>query len=447
MNRTITLLMMFLIMSIPICYATELHLIYDANGNLVSGDGYYREYNSLNQLSSIRNESVNGTLLQTYVYDPVEERIIIKTDYVKNETTYYFSQEKVRVVNRTGTYNFLYVYHEGQLVAQVLPNGTKQYIADDQKGSASVLLSQSGAILEKTFYSPAGEILSGGNKTKFSYEGKEYDKTSKTYDFDFRMYNANNGIMSTPDNIIQNVYDPQSLNHYMFERGNSYKYQDDDGHWLHIAAAAAVGGLVGLGTYFLTHNPNDYTMRGALSYTIGGAAGSAIAVALAPVIAATAISSGLVSGGSAALTVTSAAISSGTGSIASQIANNYGDDTSLTNGLGVSFVSGTITGGLAPKILPISRYWLIKNPVSYLTTKTGQTYLSNQFIENTANSVLNGILNDVTSKSTSNRRSNSVNSRISTTNQYSYTDTSLYPNDSNGQCVSRKSSSTFSFFS
>jgi len=33
-----------------------------------------------------------------------------------------------------------------------------------------------------------------------------------------------------PDTLIQNPYNPQNLNHYMFERGNPYRNTDEDGH-------------------------------------------------------------------------------------------------------------------------------------------------------------------------------------------------------------------------
>lgn len=37
-------------------------------------------------------------------------------------------------------------------------------------------------------------------------------------------------IFTQPDSQISDVYDPQSLNRYMFERGNPYKYTDPTGH-------------------------------------------------------------------------------------------------------------------------------------------------------------------------------------------------------------------------
>ncbi len=45
-----------------------------------------------------------------------------------------------------------------------------------------------------------------------------------------------------PDTLIQNVYDPQSLNRYSFERSNPYKYTDEDGHYA-IPVIAGVGGF------------------------------------------------------------------------------------------------------------------------------------------------------------------------------------------------------------
>ena len=58
--------------------STSQDLVYDANGNLVSGDGYFREYNELNQLIRIRNSSSSGIILEEYIFHPVEERVLIK---------------------------------------------------------------------------------------------------------------------------------------------------------------------------------------------------------------------------------------------------------------------------------------------------------------------------------------------------------------------------------
>ncbi|MBI2576315.1 hypothetical protein HYV84_03805 [Candidatus Woesearchaeota archaeon] len=73
----IGILMAFLVVSFPVTGATELNLIYDPNGNLVTGDGFYRVYNSINQLWKVYNgTSDTNTMLEEYSYHPWEERTL-----------------------------------------------------------------------------------------------------------------------------------------------------------------------------------------------------------------------------------------------------------------------------------------------------------------------------------------------------------------------------------
>lgn len=175
------LFMIFLVVSMPICFAAELNLIYDANGNLVTGDGQYRVYNSLNQLWKVYNGSdTSGNLLQEYTYHPTEERVLVKKTYESGalaETVYYVDENYVRVVNSSGSSDYTYVKHEGQLVAQLEPDSSKVYTHDDHLGSSSVVTDENGNIIEKTTYSPFGEVMTGGRQSRYGYEGKEHDKS------------------------------------------------------------------------------------------------------------------------------------------------------------------------------------------------------------------------------------------------------------------------------
>jgi len=170
----------FPVISMPFCFAQEMVLSYDANGNLVTGDGKYRVYNSLNQLYRVYNGSgTNGTLLYEFKYHPLEERVLVKKTYNSSgslvETVYYWSQNFITVVNASGSYNYTYVYHNGDLVAQQNPDGSKLFVLGDNKGSTSVITNSSGSVLERTTYSPFGEVLSGGRLNRYGYEGKEQE--------------------------------------------------------------------------------------------------------------------------------------------------------------------------------------------------------------------------------------------------------------------------------
>ncbi len=143
---------------------------------------------------------------------------------------YYLSKSFVEVENATGCYQFGYVKHEGQLVGQLNNDGSKLFMHDDLEGSVGVVTNSSGSIIENTTYSPFGEILSGGSVSRFDSEGKEFDSIVGDTDFNFRKMNPSWGLFLQPDTLIQNVYDPQSLNRYMFERGNPYGRTDPSGH-------------------------------------------------------------------------------------------------------------------------------------------------------------------------------------------------------------------------
>jgi RHS repeat-associated protein len=238
-QRLAAVLIAALVASLPVTFAAELHLTYDANGNLVTGDGKYRVYNSLNQLSAIYNGSgANGTLLETYTYHPTEERILQKKAYTPDgtvrETTLYLSQSFVRVMNASGTFDFTYVYHEGQLVAQRNPDGSQLYVHGNHQGSTAVVTNATRAVIERTEYTPTGGIVTGGNATRYGYTGKEYDSIVGDTDMNARRYEESWGLFTKPDGVIAEAANPQQLNRYSYALNNPYKYIDPDGHEVRV---------------------------------------------------------------------------------------------------------------------------------------------------------------------------------------------------------------------
>src|SRR3989338_6605992 len=131
--RIIALFMAALVISLPVILAEELNLIYDANANLISGDGFVREYNGLNQLVRVKNDS--GATLETFVWHPIEEKILIKKIYnSSNEVAQrivYVNENTIKIKNSSGTFYEHYVYQDGILVAQRNADGSKVAIHGD----------------------------------------------------------------------------------------------------------------------------------------------------------------------------------------------------------------------------------------------------------------------------------------------------------------------------
>lgn len=83
----ITLLSFIFVFIIPQVHAdTTLTYAYDANGNIIRGDGKYYEYNDANKLVRIRHNDQNGAVIAEYFYDNNGQRI----KKVENGVTTYY---------------------------------------------------------------------------------------------------------------------------------------------------------------------------------------------------------------------------------------------------------------------------------------------------------------------------------------------------------------------
>ena len=248
----LTLSILFLAISVDYVSAEEINLAYDAVGNLVSGDGFCREYDGFNHLSTVFiGDECSGTPLETYLWHPLEEKIILRDIYWPNgtlrETIHYFG-DSVILQNSSGEYYQNFVYADGQLVAFEHFDGKKYYVLPDHLGSANVILDEDGNIVEEYFFSPFGEILIGGEISRYSYTGREFNQNTQDYDLLARRYRADLAMFTQPDKIIPNVYDPQQLNRYSYARNNPYRYVDPNGKWTVQVGGSATGGAGGAGT-------------------------------------------------------------------------------------------------------------------------------------------------------------------------------------------------------
>lgn len=207
---------------------------------------------------------MKNIVISNYTWHPTEERTEIKYVYFNgtlNETVYYPREDWVQVVNSSGSFDFFYIIQNGKIIGMQDFNGKKFVILNDHKGSAYAVLDSSGNVLELTFYEPYGGIISGGQYTRFDYEGEEQDPTTGDSDFDARKVDTllGAGMFIEPDSVIQDIYDPQTLNHYAFERNSPYSYKDENGHCFEPASAAFCAAIaIGLTGSAIVADVNTY---------------------------------------------------------------------------------------------------------------------------------------------------------------------------------------------
>ncbi|MBI5676156.1 MAG: hypothetical protein HZC48_10090 [Nitrospirae bacterium] len=226
----ITLLSFIFVFIVPSVHAdTALTYDYDANGNLIRGDGKYYEYNDANKLVKVRHGDQSGPIIAEYFYDYNGQRI----KKVENGVaTYYIGKHTITEVSGSGTTNTKHYFANNERVAQKDISGNLTFYHSDHLGGTNAITDSGGNLVERTKYYPFGEIRLGGNE-RFTFTGKEKDQVTDQYYFEARYYNPELKHFTQADNIEPDYYDPQDLNRYAYVSNNPIKLIDPSGHfWL-----------------------------------------------------------------------------------------------------------------------------------------------------------------------------------------------------------------------
>ena len=127
-----------------------------------------------------------------------------------------------------------YYYLGGQRVA-MRKDGVLYYLLSDHLGSTSVITDQSGNVVSRQFYKPYGEPRwsTGTLPTDRRFTGQRSEEAGlgSLYDYGARFYSPALGRFLSPDTIVPEPGNPQSLNRYSYTLNNPVKYRDPSGHW------------------------------------------------------------------------------------------------------------------------------------------------------------------------------------------------------------------------
>jgi RHS repeat-associated protein len=206
--------------------ATTLTYQYDANGNMISGEGKHYEYNDANQLVRVRQNNAIGPVIAEYFYDYNGQRI---KKFENGITTYYIGKHYETEMAGGNKANTSYYFANGERVARKDPAGKMFYFHSDHLGSSSTVTDATGTLVARTKYYPFGELREGGNE-KYLYTGKEQDKQTDWYYYEARYYNPQLKHFTQVDTVFPNYYDPQSLNRYEYVKNNPIKLIDPTGN-------------------------------------------------------------------------------------------------------------------------------------------------------------------------------------------------------------------------
>ncbi len=133
-------------------------------------------------------------------------------------------------------------------------DGERYFYHNDHLGSTTLVTNSTGGKHEQVRYLPFGSTLAGSSESKFMYTSQEQDRETSLYYYGARYYNPDLRRFAQPDGIIQDVYDPQSLNRYSYVRNNPLRYTDPTGNYLDTVVDIA---SISMSINDLKNNPVD----------------------------------------------------------------------------------------------------------------------------------------------------------------------------------------------
>ena len=199
----------------------NMHLFYDANGNLVEDGNFIFIYNDANRLVQVLKKAEDNRVIAEFAYDETGRRIM----KVENGVTTFYISHNFNVVDGEAT---VYFFANNRRVARDSAEGRFWYL-DDLLGSANVIVDSNGEVVERILYYPFGAHRMGGEE-KYTFTGKEFDTSIGLYYFEARFYNPMMFVFTQPDPIIPSAFNPQALNRYAYCYNNPIKFVDPTGH-------------------------------------------------------------------------------------------------------------------------------------------------------------------------------------------------------------------------
>jgi RHS repeat-associated protein len=113
--------------------------------------------------------------------------------------------------------------------------------------STTLVLDQNGAKVDEIRYYPYGAErwpLDGTFPTDYRFTGQRQEQSLGLYAMGARWYDPSLARWLSPDSLVPEPGNPQSLNRFSYTLGNSLKYTDPNGHFvLALLAAGGVGAL------------------------------------------------------------------------------------------------------------------------------------------------------------------------------------------------------------
>ena len=175
----------------------------------------------------------NTTVNFDYNYNNQRSRVT----YANSAKTKYYSEGmQVEVIKNNNDYKFItYIdgdpYSANIIYVKTQSSSGYYYLHRDNQGTILGISDSSGIMIEQRIFDPWGNLKQGSiSFIERGYTGHEHFLEISLIHMNARLYDPVKKIFLTPDNVLQDPYNPQNYNKFGYCLNNPLKYTDPSGN-------------------------------------------------------------------------------------------------------------------------------------------------------------------------------------------------------------------------
>ena len=242
--------------------------------------------------------SENTTVNFDYNYNNQRSRVT----YANSAKTKYYSEGmQVEVIKNNNDYKFItYIdgdpYSANIIYVKTQSSSGYYYLHRDNQGTILGISDSSGIMIEQRIFDPWGNLKQGSiSFIERGYTGHEHFLEINLIHMNARLYDPVKKMFLTPDNVLQDPYNPQNYNKFGYCLNNPLKYTDPSGNvipallFVGVGVSAFISGLFYVAQNAYNQQGFDWgglglsilqgAVSGAAAYGIGSAFTTASVVA------------------------------------------------------------------------------------------------------------------------------------------------------------------------
>ncbi len=241
---------------------TDASFNYDNNGNLtkiIEGSDVNRDlkYDGYNRLIEVKDK---GNVVEKNNYN--FQGLRVKKEANSKITKYFYDGDNILLETDNNNNKIARNIYGTKLITREVED-KKGYYRYNGHGDVTDIYGENGNAIASYKYGTFGEVIrtTGSMNNPFKYSGYMQDDETGYYYLQSRMYDPTDGRFIQEDTYLGDEKDPLSLNLYTYCHNNPMMYDDQNGHWVHIA----VGALIGAAVNTVSHAIDDYLDDGKIN--------------------------------------------------------------------------------------------------------------------------------------------------------------------------------------